>query len=96
MAGRIGVYVHSDSVSPDKGACIVVVRTMTDFASRTSNVKDFADRVAKLSYGASAGVVEPTWDDVKAAFPEIEEARQELADTISESVDVAGIAVLQV
>lgn len=96
MAGRIGVYVHSDSITPDKGACIVVVRTATDFASRTSEVKDFADRVAKLAYGTTAGVTDPTWTDVVVAFPDIEQERKDLATLLRETVNVTGMASLQI
>jgi hypothetical protein len=35
MPGRIEAYIHSDSVTPNKGGCLVEVQCQTDFAART-------------------------------------------------------------
>jgi translation elongation factor EF-Ts len=98
MAGRVGVYVHSDSVSPDKGGCMVVVSTATDFASRTDQVKAFADKVAKYSYGASASY-KSTWltfHQVKKVFPELETERIALSKELREEVAITNIKFVKV
>lgn len=90
MVGRIESYIHSDSVTQNKGAAVVKVECATDFAARTDGFKTFASKVAKLAYGANA----ETWPDVIAVFPDIETERESLAQSLRETVSVTGIVVL--
>ena len=54
MAGRIEAYIHSDSVTPNKGGCLVEVQCQTDFAARTDVFIAFAGKVARLMFGYGA------------------------------------------
>ena len=94
MAGRIEVYVHSDAVTENKGACIVRVACETDFGARTDGFKAFAKKVAQFAYGAGA----ETWDDVieTRAFPSLEGERRKLESDIGERVTVEEIVILYV
>lgn len=96
MPGRIGVYMHSDSVTPDKGGCLVLVNTTTDFASRTPEVKKFADMIAKHAYGASAGTINVKWKHIVTMFPDMENERAKLAEELKEEVVVSDIKFLKV
>jgi len=66
------------------------------FASRTAEIKTFADMIAKHAYGASAGSPSVTWDDVKAMFPDMENERLRLISEMKEQVEVPEIVVLKV
>jgi len=79
-AGRIEVYVHSDSATENKGACVLAVVAKSDFAARTEAFIGFARK-------AAAGA----WADVAAAFPEIEGERAALSAALKEPVEVCDI-----
>jgi len=93
-AGRIETYVHSDSVTANKGGCMVRVRCDTDFAARTKEFIQFAKEVAQFAYGAGA----ERWEDVieTRAFPELEDERQKLQEFLKEHVTVEEIVILYV
>jgi hypothetical protein len=112
MAGRIGVYIHSDNSTPDKGGCLIVVRTDTDFASRTTQLKVFADRAAMFCYGIADQIEEAwldeelldeelpdekfPWEIVATQFPHLEQERVELSAFLKETVTVTSFAVLTI
>ena len=87
---RVEAYLHSDSVSANKGGALIRVATQTDFASRTPAFQDFAKRCARLCYAAQA----QTWDDVITLFPDIEEERLALQASLRETVQVDHITVV--
>lgn len=93
-AGRIEIYVHSDSVTENKGGCMVRVRCETDFAARTQQFKDFAGRCAKLCYGAGSEDWKVVTDS--RTFPELERERKELEQALGEDVTVSQIVLLYV
>ena len=94
MAGRIETYVHSDTVTENKGGCMVLVTCQSDFGARTKEFKMFARKVAKMAYGAEA----ETWEDVieVRTFPEMEKERQELESFLKEKVTVKEITILKI
>jgi translation elongation factor EF-Ts len=91
MHGRVASYIHSDSSSPNKGGCLILVETDTDFATRTPELAAFADKVAKLAYGASANTKNPTWTNVIEMFPALEEERMALSQMLREKVLITKI-----
>ncbi len=90
-SGRIETYVHSDGVTPNKGAAVVSVVCATDFAARTPAFADFARLAARMAFAAQAS----DWDAVAATFPDVEAARVALAGRLTESVTVADIVLLR-
>lgn len=103
--GRVGVYIHSDSVSPDKGACIVVIETTTDFAARTTAIKAFADRVARIAYGVTASLESNStyfrypkivYKKVVELMPEIEIQRLELESEYKEKIRLSQVKFVKV
>jgi elongation factor Ts len=92
MAGRIETYTHSDKSVPNKGGAIVAVRSQTDFAARTDEFIAFAQKVAKMSFAAQA----TNWEDVTAAFPDLEDERVALTKAIKEKVEIDQIVILTI
>jgi translation elongation factor EF-Ts len=90
MVGRIETYVHSDTLTPNKGAAVVKVVCDTDFAAKTPAFVDFAKRCARMAYAASS----TSWAGVQELFPDLEDARQELAQALHERVEVAEIQLV--
>ena len=99
MAGRIEVYVHSDSTTENKGAIAVKVTTTTDFAARTDVFKAFAKKAAMLTYGAlpmrNYVAASDIWHMVIAKFPELEDERKQVERELKEPVTVCGVALLR-
>ena len=91
MAGRIETYTHSDSVTENKGACVIHVRCESDFGARTQRFKDFAKEAAKFCYGVSASC----WDDVKDVFPHMEEERIDLEEELKEKISINDIFIMK-
>ena len=92
MAGRIETYIHSDKSVPNKGAAMVRVVTQTDFAARTSQFISFTKDVAKMAFASQAA----TWEDLIAAYPDLEDDRREVADTIREKITIDQITLMLV
>lgn len=94
MAGRIEVYVHSDTVTENKGGCIVKVTCETDFGARTDKFKAFAKKCAQYCYGAGS----EDWAKVtdSRTFPELELLRKDLEKELGEKVTVQDITLLYV
>lgn len=88
--GRIETYLHSDNITPNKGAALVRVRSDTDFAAKTPEFVDFAKNAAKLVFAVQA----ESWADVVIAFPHVEESRKELEKTLREKITVDSIAIM--
>jgi translation elongation factor EF-Ts len=99
MAARVEVYVHSDSITENKGAIIIKVVTTTDFAARTDMFKAFAHKAAMLAYGAlpmrNYMAASDVWSMVIAKFPELEEERKQLERELREPVTVTHMALLR-
>ena len=89
-AGRIEAYVHSDSVTRNKGGALVSVTCLTDFGARTDGFVAFAALAARLAYASSA----KSWAAVSEAFPEAEARRAALSADLREEVAVDRIEIL--
>lgn len=92
MAGRIETYTHSDKSVPNKGAAMVRVVCLTDFAARTNQFITFSKDVAKMAFASQAG----SWDELITAYPDLEDHRVEVSDTIREKVTIDQIALMLV
>jgi len=88
--GRVEVYVHSDEVTENKGACIVRVVCQSEAASRTEQFREFAKRAAYLCYAASH-----TDMDVFELFPEFAEQRLELMKELKEEIHIEDAQVVR-
>lgn len=91
MVGRIETYIHSDSITPHKGAAMIRVNCQTDFAARTDEFIDFAKLCASRAYAANAD----SYDAIVESFPDVEDVRKELARKLREQVDVDSIAIVR-
>ena len=91
MAGRIESYIHSDSVVPNKGGCLVEVRCQTDFASKTDEFIAFAKEVAKLSYAYGA----QNWEELVEHRPDLETNRRELEQQLKEEIRIGTVVTLR-
>ena len=91
MAGRIEAYIHSDSVVPNKGGCLVEVRCQTDFAARTDAFIAFARKVAKLMFGYGAN----HWQELTEQCPALESERCQLELDLKERVQVSRVVALR-
>lgn len=99
-AGRIEAYVHSDSITENKGAALVKVTADTDFAARTDAFKAFAHDVAMYTFGAlghtrmvAAG--HDMWNWVILKFPDMEDRRRALERELGESIKVTEFTILR-
>jgi len=90
MPGRVESYIHSDSLTSNKGGCIVEVSCATDFAAKTDEFIAFSKKVAMFAYGANTGY----WADVAEMFPEIEAERKSLSEKLKEDVVVRKISIV--
>ena len=94
MAGRVVSYIHSDSITANKGGSIVSVECSTDFAARTEEFIKFSNKVAKFTYATGQhGLI--VWDDVIEVFPDLEEQRAALAKVLREKIEIKTIFVTQ-
>jgi translation elongation factor EF-Ts len=91
MNGRIETYIHSDSITQNKGGAMVKVTCDTDFAAKVAKFKDFCVTVAKYSYAANSTV----WDEVIALFPDLEDVRKVLEKEFREKIVVSDIVILK-
>lgn len=91
-SGRIEAYLHSDSITPNKGGAMVKVTCDTDFAARTFEFQAFAQRVAKYAYASAAG----TWLAIVAAYPEMADELESLRKTLGERVEVHTVVVMKI
>ena len=89
--GRIETYVHSDSITPNKGVCVVRVLTQTDFAAKTNELIAFADLCAKYAYGAKS----TNWDEICTIFPEMKLELSILEKTLKEKVTIGPIVIVR-
>jgi elongation factor Ts len=104
LAGRIESYIHSDSITANKGGVLVRVTSQTDFAARTDEFIAFAQKVARLAYAFGAGEPESaeglTWDELihlagRANMGEsLEQERADLAAKLKEKITIEEIVVL--
>ena len=91
MVGRIETYIHSDSITQNKGGAIVKVECETDFAARTSEFVTFARRVAQYAYAADR----ESWNEITVAFPDIESEWERLSKVLKETISVSEIRILK-
>jgi translation elongation factor EF-Ts len=101
VAGRIETYIHSDSITENKGVAIVKVIAVTDFASRTPVFKAFAHDAALHVYAALAHTRSPfvagpeMWSMVIAKYPALEDQRIGLEHELGEVVRITEIAIMR-
>jgi translation elongation factor EF-Ts len=91
MAGRIEAYIHSDSIVPNKGGCLIELQCQTDFAARTDAFIGFARKVAKLMFGYGA----KGWQELIEECPVLEDERRQLELDLKERVQVSQVAILR-
>lgn len=68
MSKVIGSYIHSDAITANKGAALVVVE----------GDPGFGRLAARMAYGAEA----TSWEEVMAVFPEADLQRQETGSEV--------------
>jgi translation elongation factor EF-Ts len=85
---RVGAYLHDNGL---KGGALVKVLTQTDFASRTDEVYFFANKLAKLAFGAQA----ESLTEVFEMFPILEVDMEELSKKIGEKIQVEEIRIVK-
>jgi len=90
MAGRIRSYLHSTGLVPDKAGCLVRVTSDTDFATRTKEFANFADRVAQLACGFQTD----NWDELIIHMPALKEELINIQNLLRENVRVDKIILL--
>ena len=91
MAGRVESYIHYDSITKNKGGCLICVICETDFAAKTPNFIAFCQEAAKLAYATDAMY----WENVIAEFPQAEVHRKEVEAALKEKIEVARIGILK-
>jgi len=92
-AGRIVSYIHSDSITPNKGGSLVCVTCDTDFAAKTLEFIKFSERVAKMAY--AAGGTTDSWADIIALFVDLEEERIALGKVLKEDIIITEVVVMK-
>jgi translation elongation factor EF-Ts len=90
-AGRIESYLYSDGITENKTGSLVKVTCQTDFAARTFEFREFAQRIARLVCGFQA----ETYDQLKVQMPAIEQERLNLEATLKEKVTVTTISLIK-
>lgn len=94
MAFRVEAYLHSDSITPNKGGAIVKVSAQTDFATKTEGFINFCKQVAMVAFIQSA----ENWSDIKTNEVEYSqrcvEAKDALEKELKEKITVEKIAVI--
>lgn len=102
-AGRIEPYIHSDSITSNKGGVLAKVLCQTDFAARTEDFIVFSMKIARLAYAfgfgaASEGATSITWDEFLEAAGEVgtelEAERAVLEAKLKEKITIAEIVIL--
>jgi translation elongation factor EF-Ts len=102
-AGRIESYIHSDSITSNKGGALVKVLCQTDFAARTEDFIRFTKKVARMVYayglgGATEDDVSITWEEFVAAAGDagvdLDKERELLSTKLKETVTITDIVVL--
>jgi translation elongation factor EF-Ts len=102
-AGRIESYIHSDSITANKGGSLVKVLCQTDFAARTEDFIVFSKKVARMVYAyghgdAAEDDVSITWDEFMQAAgdagTDLEKERELLSAKLKETVTITDIVVL--
>ena len=91
MNGRIESYIHSDSITKNKGGALVKVTSDTDFAAKTESMQKFSLKVAKYAYAANSTV----WAEIIELFPELEAERVSVAKELREKIEVVEISVMK-
>lgn len=82
MPGRIEVYLHSDSFTPNKGGCIIRVNCQSDYAANTQTFIDFARKLVRLAYAHNA----KDWNELLTVAPEIHAERMTVQAVLGEEI----------
>ena len=91
MAGRIEGYMHSDSITKNKGGCLIRVTCDTDFAANTKEFTVFCAAAVRFCYAVDSAL----WSDVATAYPDIEAIRLDTEEALKERITVTTITILK-
>jgi len=94
--GRVETYMHSDSITEHKGAAMVKVTVVTDFAARTDIFKAFCHEAAKHAYAALGHTRRflGDWSIVVRQYPHLEDQRLAVQRELHEAVQVTDVIIL--
>jgi translation elongation factor EF-Ts len=90
-AGRIETYVHSDSITRNKGGAMVKITCDTDFAAKTETFVSFCQHIAKHAYASQC----TSWDQIIELFPDDEIERIKLEKELREKIALVEVAILK-
>lgn len=88
--GRIETYMHSDSITRNKGGCLVRVLSQTDFAAKTDQFTKFCKKAAQMLYGFK----KDTWEKLLKEYPDIEQDRLNLEKELGERITVDQVLIM--
>jgi len=80
MPGRIETYIHSDSLTENKGGCIVEFRCSTDFCAKTQEFKDFCKKATLHIYAFGS------WAEAVNTMPELGDELNQLSEVLGETI----------
>ena len=98
-AGRVEQYIHSDSITENKGGVLFLVTCKSDAAANTEEFKAFCRSIGPLVYAttkipadAFEGDTPPSFlKRICTAFPETEEVLKDVQSVLKEIVDIAEV-----
>ncbi len=93
MPGRIETYVHSDSVTLNKGGCLIEVSCQTDFAAKEPEFVKFCKDLARWCYGLNL----KKWEDI-ATIPMdtgLTERKRSLEELLGEKVELVRVSRME-
>ncbi len=94
--GRIESYIHSDSLTSNKGGVIVKITCDTDFGAKTEEFIEFCKYTAKLCYAANIwGPVTDYANFLIEIDPEYLTKLQDLEKKLKENINVVEIHKLE-
>ncbi len=93
MPGRIETYIHSDSVTQNKGGCLIEVSCQTDFAAREPEFVKFCKDLARWCYGLNI----EKWQDIAVVPMDtgLPERKRALEELLGEKVDLVRVARME-
>ena len=90
--GRIEPYVHSDSLTKNKGGVLVKIACETDFAAKTAEFVEFCKATARLCYAIDiSGPVLDYESYIMEIDPNFLIRKQELEKKLKEKIEIINI-----
>lgn len=90
--GRIEAYIHSDSITQNKGGALVRVTCGSEAGAHTQEFIRFVRSVARFAYAASA----TCWLDITRAYPNLNDELEQVRNVLREPVNVTMIKVMKI